>query len=59
MYPNGCKSNKVMAQILVRLNSPDPKNPNPTLGEKYFSDWIGYGHVMLKDLPAGNYEIFV
>ena len=59
MYPNGCKTNKVMAQILVRKNSPDPKNPFPTLGEKYFSDWIGYGHVLLKDVPAGNYEIFV
>ena len=48
-----------MAQILVRQNSPDPKNPYPTLGEKYFSDWIGFGHVILKDLKAGTYEIFV
>ena len=59
MYPNGCKTSKVMAQILVRQNSPDPSNPFPTLGEKYFSDWIGFGHVILKALPAGDYEIFV
>jgi hypothetical protein len=29
------------------------------LGEKYFSDWIGFGNIILEKLPAGNYEIFI
>ena len=29
------------------------------LAEKYFSDWIGFGHVYLSDLPAGEYEIYL
>jgi len=47
MYSYGCKTAKVMAQILVREVSLDPNVPNPTLKEKYFSDWIGFGHVYL------------
>lgn len=59
MYAFGCKTSKVMAQLLVREYSSDPKMRNPTLGEKYYSDWIGFGHVLLKNLPAGTYEIFM
>ena len=54
MYPYGCKSLKVMAQMLVRkVGTTTP------LAEKYFSDWIGFGHVFLADLPAGDYEIYL
>jgi hypothetical protein len=59
MYAFGCKTSKVMAQLLVRKHSPDPKVSHPTLGEKYFSDWIGFGHTMLTDLPADTYEIWI
>jgi hypothetical protein len=31
----------------------------PTLGEKFFSDWLGFGCIHLKDLPPGKYEIYV
>jgi len=31
----------------------------PTLGEKYFSDWIGFGSILLKNLGPGQYEIFI
>jgi hypothetical protein len=48
MYAFGCKTEKVMAQLLVREVSRDKNKKNPTLGEKYFSDWIGFGHVLLK-----------
>jgi len=44
---------------LVRKVSTNPKVTNPTLGEKYYSDWIGFGHVLLSNLPAGTYEIFI
>ena len=54
MYAHGCKTSKVMAQIMVRA-----VGSKEILGEKYFSDWIGFGHILLKDLPAGTYEIFV
>lgn len=43
---------------MVREISKNGK-PNPTLGEKYFSDWIGFGHCFLQNLPAGDYEIFM
>lgn len=59
MYAFGCKTSKVMAQLLVRKHSSDPKVSHPTLGEKYFSDWIGFGHTMLTDLPADTYEIWI
>jgi hypothetical protein len=29
------------------------------IAEKYFSDWIGYGHVYLEDLPPDTYEIYM
>jgi len=29
------------------------------IAEKYFSDWIGFGHVYLDNLPAGTYEIYL
>lgn len=46
MYAFNCKSSKVMAQLLVRLVNPDPNGvPFRSLGEKYFSDWIGFGHI--------------
>lgn len=48
-----------MAQILIRKISLDPAVTNPTLGEKYFSDWIGFGHCFLQNLPPADYEIFV
>lgn len=54
MYPYGCKSLKVMAQMLVR--KVDTKE---VLAEKYFSDWIGFGHIYLSNLPAGHYEIYL
>jgi hypothetical protein len=47
-----------MAQFLVRKISTSG-TPNPTLGEKYFSDWIGFGTVVLKNLESGDYEIFI
>lgn len=59
MYPHGCKSSKVMAQLLVRKVNQDPDVKSPTLGEKYYSDWIGTGHCFLQNLPAGIYEIFM
>ena len=48
MYAFGCKTEKVMAQLLVREVSRDKNKKSPTLGEKYYSDWIGFGHVLLK-----------
>lgn len=48
-----------MTQILVREISTVPGVSNPTLKEKYFSDWIGFGHLYLEDLAAGNYEIYL
>ena len=59
MYAFGCKTSKVMAQILVRKHSKDPNVTYPTLGEKFFSDWIGFGHTLLKDLPPDTYEIWI
>jgi hypothetical protein len=29
------------------------------VGSKYFSDWIGFGTVLCKNLPAAKYEIFI
>lgn len=29
------------------------------IAEKYFSDWIGFGHVYLTDLEPGKYEIYL
>jgi len=29
------------------------------ISEKYFSDWIGYGHVYMSALPPGVYEIYL
>jgi hypothetical protein len=29
------------------------------VGAKYFSDWIGFGTVLCKSLPAAQYEIFI
>lgn len=58
LYPFGCRKAKVMAQFLVRKISTSG-TPNPTLGEKYFSDWIGFGTVVLKNLESGDYEIFI
>lgn len=43
----------------MRKVSYDKNRKNPTLGEKYYSDWIGFGHVLLKNLPAGEYEIYI
>jgi len=40
MYPTGCKSLKVMAQMVLRK-----KGSTEKIGEKYFSDWIGFGHI--------------
>ena len=54
MYPYGCKTLKVMAQMLVRK-----VGSQKTLAEKYFSDWIGFGHVYLTELPPGDYEIYL
>ena len=49
-----------MARLLVRQIQSDPNEPaHPTLGEKYYSDWLGFGNIHLKDLPAGDYEIWV
>jgi len=47
MYGYGCKTSKVMSQLLVRKMSNDPNVTYPTLGEKYYSDWIGFGHCFL------------
>lgn len=44
---------------MVRKVSPDPLKPFPALGEKYFSDWIGFGNILLKKLPKGTYEVFI
>lgn len=54
MYPYGCKSLKVMAQMLVRK-----VGTSEALAEKYFSDWIGFGHVYLSNLEPGDYEIYL
>jgi len=54
MYPYGCKDQKVMAQMLVRKVGSTEK-----IAEKYFSDWIGFGHVFIEDVPPGKYEIYV
>jgi len=59
MYPYGCKTSKIMGQILVRRVSKEGQPPGVTLGEKYFSDWIGFGHTYLQNLPAGEYEVFI
>lgn len=59
MYSFGCKSAKVMTQILVREISTVAGVSNPTLKEKYFSDWIGFGHLYHEDLPPGDYEIYL
>jgi hypothetical protein len=59
MYAYGCKKSKVMAQLLVREVGSNSKNTKPTLAEKYFSDWIGFGSVMLKSLPPSTYEVFI
>jgi hypothetical protein len=32
---------------------------NPTLGSKYFSDWIGFGTILVNNVTAGKYEMFV
>ena len=48
-----------MGQILVRRVSKEGQPPGVTLGEKYFSDWIGFGHTYLQNLPAGEYEVFI
>lgn len=44
---------------MVREISTVAGQSNPTLKEKYFSDWIGFGHVVLENLPAGDYEIYL
>ena len=60
MYAFGCKTSSVMAQLLVRKYQPDPTlPPNPTMGQKYFSDWIGFGHLLFQQVPPGQYEIFI
>jgi len=60
MYAFSCKTSKVMGQLLVRKVNPDPNAPPyASLGEKYFSDWIGFGNIFLTQLPAGTYEIFL
>lgn len=52
--------NKVMAQLLVREVQSDLNLPShAALGEKYYSDWIGFGVIHLRDLPPGHYEIYV
>lgn len=30
-----------------------------SLGQKYFSDWVGFGYFQIKDLPPGDYEIYL
>ena len=54
MYPPGCKTQKVMAQILMRK-----VGTTVALGQKYYSDWIGFGFFQLFQVPPGDYEIFV
>jgi hypothetical protein len=54
MYPPGCKTLKVMAQMLCRK-----VGTTTALGQKYFSDWVGFGFFKLSSLPAGNYEIYL
>jgi hypothetical protein len=29
------------------------------LGSKYFSDWIGFGTILVNNVTAGKYEMFV
>lgn len=54
MYGYNCKTQKVMAQILVRK-----KGEVAPIAEKFFSDWIGFSHCFLKDLEPATYEIFL
>jgi hypothetical protein len=44
---------------MVREAGSSKQKAKPILGEKYFSDWIGFGHILLKDLPPSTYEIFI
>ena len=54
MYPPGCKTQKVMAQVLCRK-----VGTTTAIGQKYFSDWIGFGYFPCKQLPPGDYEIYI
>lgn len=54
MYPPGCKTLKVMAQLLARK-----VGTTTALGQKYFSDWVGFGFFKLEKLPPGDYEIYL
>ncbi len=59
MYGFNCKKAKVMAQLMVRKISTETGVANPTIKEKYFSDWLGFGFVSIENLPAGDYEIYL